>query len=221
VDYDYKYEDRDDKYVDRNTGVMKNLLGITDKVELQDAEYKWTAIQIHHILKTPLKIKTMQDVQDIHKRMFGKIYWWAGQFRDVEISKLGNQFCPTHDFERPANYINDLIMKCKSLNSDNKQGIAKVLAEILDTLNMMHPFREGNGRTQRMAVTLLALEKGHRLDLNPENEKAYNDYMSGTINGDRALLARIMAEQMHPMPAKPNGQKGEPPQEKSSDPRRQ
>lgn len=66
-----------------------------------------------------------------------------------------------------------------------KVEIAKKLAEILDNLNFLHPFREGNGRTQREFIRLLALQKGFELNLNPiDNHSVYERYMQDTIDGN-------------------------------------
>jgi cell filamentation protein len=72
------------------------------------------------------------------------------------------------------------------------------LASILDHVNFLHPFREGNGRTQREFIRLLALEKELTLNLNPaDNTKVYNQYMQGTINGDIELLSQLIFEQIY------------------------
>jgi cell filamentation protein len=69
------------------------------------------------------------------------------------------------------------------------------LALILDNVNYLHPFREGNGRTQREFIRLLALEKGYALNLNPpENAGVYEQYMSGTIEGDVEKLQSLIFE---------------------------
>ncbi|MCL1857368.1 MAG: Fic family protein, partial [Kiritimatiellaeota bacterium] len=73
--------------------------------------------------------------------------------------------------------------------------LAHKLAEILDNLNYLHPFREGNGRTQREFLRTLALEKGLSLNLNPpDNADVYERYMTGTIDGNVALLATLILE---------------------------
>jgi len=64
-------------------------------------------------------------------------------------------------------YIDQLIADFKKILKDNKKILAEKLAEILDNVNYLHPFREGNGRTQREFLRLLALEKGLTLNLNP------------------------------------------------------
>ncbi len=69
------------------------------------------------------------------------------------------------------------------------------MAEILDNLNYLHPFREGNGRTQREFLRLLALEKGLTLNLNPpDNRSVYERYMKGTIESDVQTLTELIFE---------------------------
>jgi cell filamentation protein len=63
----------------------------------------------------------------------------------------------------------------------------------------MHPFREGNGRTQREFIRTLALQKGFKLNLNPpDNKSIYNRYMKGTIQSDINLLKELILEELKP-----------------------
>jgi len=60
-------------------------------------------------------------------------------------------------------------------------------------VNYLHPFREGNGRTQREFIRLLALEKNLTLNLNPpDNKNIYDQYMQGTINSDVKTLTNLI-----------------------------
>jgi cell filamentation protein len=69
------------------------------------------------------------------------------------------------------------------------------LAEILDNVNYLHPFREGNGRTQREFLRLVASEKGLNLNLNPpDNATVYERYMKGTIESDLKILTELIFE---------------------------
>jgi cell filamentation protein len=73
--------------------------------------------------------------------------------------------------------------------------LAEKLAEILDNVNYLHPFREGNGRAQREFLRLLALEKRLILNLNPPDEYSiYERYMKGTIESDLILLTELINE---------------------------
>jgi cell filamentation protein len=75
--------------------------------------------------------------------------------------------------------------------------LAEKLAEILDNVNYLHPFREGNGRTQREFLRLLALEKGLTLNLNPPDEKSvYERYMKGIIESDSLTLNELIFERI-------------------------
>jgi cell filamentation protein len=75
--------------------------------------------------------------------------------------------------------------------------LAEKLAEILDNVNYLHPFREGNGRTQREFLRLLALEKGLTLNLNPPDEESvYERYMKGIIESDSLTLNELIFERI-------------------------
>ena len=69
------------------------------------------------------------------------------------------------------------------------------MAEILDNVNYLHPFREGNGRAQREFLRLLALEIGLTLNINPpDNKSVYERYMKGTIESDLETLTELIFE---------------------------
>lgn len=88
-----------------------------------------------------------------------------------------------------------LILDYKKIEKNNKQKIAEKLAEILDNVNYLHPFREGNGRAQREFMRLLALEKELLLNLNPpDNNSVYERYMIGTIKSDVKILTDLIFE---------------------------
>lgn len=85
----------------------------------------------------------------IHKHLFQDVYAWAGEKRTVEISKSGNPFFPTSNFETAFGYIDGLIEEFRKTDTSDKEVVAQKLAELQDNINYLHPFREGNGRTQR------------------------------------------------------------------------
>jgi cell filamentation protein len=115
----------------------------------------------------------------------------------VEISKQGKPFFLTAYFEKGFAYINSLIFEYRKIDPTNKSKLAESLAVLLDDINYLHPFREGNGRTQREFIRVLALEKGYLLNLNPpDNIDVYERYMSGTIEGDVDKLSALILELM-------------------------
>ena len=113
----------------------------------------------------------------------------------MNISKDGKPFFDGERFSLAFQYIDSLIVEFRKIKTNNKQEISQKLAEILDNINYLHPFREGNGRTQREFLRLLALEKGLVLNLNPpDNSSVYNRYMKGTIESDKSILFELIFE---------------------------
>jgi cell filamentation protein len=191
----YKYIDPDFTYTEPQTGLLRNLQDISDPDVLLFVESSAVTKRLQELYEDPLKIKGIDSLFEIHRYLFQDIYVWAGKKRIVEISKDDKQFFPTSHFDNAFRYINQLITEFNKIQKDNKRELAEKLAEILDNVNYLHPFREGNGRTQREFLRLLAFEKGLTLNLNPpDNKSVYERYMNGTIESDIETLTELIYE---------------------------
>jgi len=191
----YEYVDSDYCYTDPKAGVLRNSAGITDPNDLLFFESAAVTERLKELELQPVVIRNAQTLLDIHRYLFQDVYEWAGKKRTVEISKGGRQFFPINRFDTALSYIDKLVAEYRSIDKNDKKKIAKKLAEILDNVNYLHPFREGNGRTQREFLRTLAIEKGYILNLNPpDNVDVYERYMSGTIEGDVGKLAELIGE---------------------------
>ncbi len=194
----YKYIDPDHTYIDPSSGLLKNLLNISDYDVLLFVESSAVSKRLQELFKNPITIKGTSSLLEIHQHLFQDIYAWAGKVRIVNISKDGKPFFDGERFSSAFQYIDSLIEEYRTIDSSSFEEIAKALASILDHVNFLHPFREGNGRTQREFIRLLALEKGLTLNLNPaDNTTVYTQYMQGTINGDIELLSQLILEQIN------------------------
>ena len=191
----YKYVDLDYIYTDPKTGILRNLADITDSDDLLFFESGAVAKRIQELYEKPIKIKGIDSLLSIHRHLFQDVYSWAGKRRKVEISKAGKQFFPTTHFDNAFRFIDTLISEYRSISKGDNLQIAEKLAEILDNVNYLHPFREGNGRTQREFLRLLASEKGLTLNLNPpDNKNVYDQYMQGTINSEIKTLTKLILD---------------------------
>lgn len=191
----YNYLDPEYTYIDKETGILRNLADITDPDALLFFESGAVTKRIQELYVNPIKIKNIKSLFAIHQHLFQDVYSWAGEKRNVEISKADKQFFPTIYFENAFQFIDSLISDYKKISKNDKHKIAEQLAEILDNINYLHPFREGNGRAQREFLRLLALEKGFVLNLNPpDNKEVYEQYMQGTINSDVKALGKLIFE---------------------------
>ena len=191
----YEYLDPDYAYVDKSTGILRNLAGISNEQDLHFFESVAVTKRAKELVDNPLSIKNSNSLFAIHKYLFQDVYEWAGEKRTVEISKEGNQFFPTDYFDTALEYIDKLIADYRKCDAEDKRELAKKLAAILDVVNHLHPFREGNGRTQREFMRILALEKGLLLNLNPpDNAIVFERYMTGTIEGNVEKLSNLILD---------------------------
>ena len=191
----YKYIDPDFTYTDPETGLLRNLQNITDQEVLLFVESSAVTKRLQELYEHPIKINGIDSLFEVHKHLFQDIYVWAGKVRAVNISKDGKPFFDGERVDMGFKYIDSLIKGYKLLNNANLNEIADKLAEILDNVNYLHPFREGNGRTQREFLRLLALEKDLTLNLNPpDNKNVYERYMKGTIESDLKTLTDLIFE---------------------------
>ena len=152
------------KYTNKK-GLLRNLANIENEKVLLVFESLKVSKRVEELLEKPVKIKNSNWLLKIHHHLFQDVYEWAGQVRTVNISKDGKPFFNGERLYIGFQYIDTLISEYRKLKKTNKVEIAKKLAEILDNVNYLHPFREGNGRTQREFLRLLALEKGLNLNL--------------------------------------------------------
>jgi len=191
----YEYIDPDYTYTDPKLGILRNLANITNPNDLLFFESTAVIKRIKELSLKPINIQNAETILSMHQYLFQDVYFWAGEKRTVEISKNGKQFFPLNHFDTAFSYIDKLIAEYRAIEKSNEKKIAQKLAEILDNINHLHPFREGNGRTQREFIRTLALEKGYALNLNPpDNADVFERYMSGTIDGDVDKLAALILE---------------------------
>lgn len=162
TDYSYEYE-WDLEYCYPNSNVLMNKLNITDAGALATAEREITSLRLAFAKVQPVKGRfDLKHLQAIHKILFADLYPWAGQLRHMNISK-GNQFCLAMNL---STYAANLFGKLEKEHYliDSSDNIPNRLAYYLSEINVLHPFREGNGRTQRLFIEYLAGVAGYQVD---------------------------------------------------------
>jgi cell filamentation protein len=194
MENNYQYLDPEEKYTN-SKGVLHNLANIKEERVLTAFESFKVTKRLEELYLLNVKIKDSSALLFLHKHLFQDVYVWAGQVRTVNISKDGKPFFDGELFPNAFKFIDSLIVEFYQIDKNNIKEISQKLAEILDNINFLHPFREGNGRTQREFLRVLALEKGFHLNLNPpDNKDIYDRYMKGTINSDILILQELIFE---------------------------
>lgn len=159
-----------DPYIDTETGLLINSIGAKTQSELDQIEADFVSIGLLKLYDEKFRVSySLEDLQYIHASLFGKVYPWAGQIRTVEIHKVGDpdnsNFAPSALIE-PAFYNSmQELGEDHNLQGLNQLSFADRLAYHFSNVNYIHPFREGNGRTQRVFWSLCAMEAGYDLDL--------------------------------------------------------
>lgn len=156
----------DKTYCYPNSNILKNKLNIHDIQELHETEREYSSIRITEIKNKNNIPPTFnaEHLKAIHKHIFQDIYDWAGKFRTVDIAK-GNMFCRVMFIEDQLNYVFRQLRKENYLqNIKNIPEMGECLGYYLAEINAIHPFREGNGRTQREFIRQLAEHNGYHLD---------------------------------------------------------
>ncbi len=163
------------------TSCLINKLGIKDDKKLKEFEAAVTFAKASELEAMPITDSfDVEHYKAIHRFLFEDIYDWAGEYRTINMSKKGTSFAE-------ANKIAELMEACFKRLKDNDffrhNSFDEFIENIVDfyqITNMIHPFREGNGRTQRLFIAQLIRHSGY--DVN------FSD-----IESDELMIATIQA----------------------------
>ena len=173
------YDIRNSNYCYKGTDTLINKLNIKDAKTLQTFEAKITAAKLLSLRqKGIIGNFDIEHLKKIHTYLFEDIYPFAGEFRNENIAKGVFRFA---EFEYIEPELKRLLQELKEdnfLTNLPKEELANKLAYYLAELNVLHPFREGNGRMIREFIRELALKNGYALNLSKVSPK---DFLNASI----------------------------------------
>jgi cell filamentation protein len=185
---------RDKAYADPATGVLRNKLGLATAVGLEAAEREITHAALILLREAPVRRGyDLPHLREIHRRIFGDIYDWAGQVRTVAIAK-GSPFCLPQYIESAAVEIFCQLHRENLLRNHAREEFLDRLTYYLGEVNALHPFREGNGRAQRAFFEQLASDAGFTLSwlrLDADRNIAAS---VAIMHGDAAPMRKMLDE---------------------------
>lgn len=184
------YRAEDDPYCYPGTTVLKNRLGLAKQTHLDAFEAEITAQRAAEPL--PRGRLSYAHYRALHRHLFQDVYDWAGKIRTIRIAKGGNAFCyPEYIDDEMVRLFAALADENKFKDLDARKFSAKA-THFLAELNAIHPFREGNGRTQLSFLMLLSERAGHPFDLDLLDPE---EFLTATIDSfggnEKSLLAVI------------------------------
>lgn len=177
-------------------GILKNKLGIKDQKALDDAETLLLSDTytryFEKLAKGDLRF-SLSLLFEIHCYFLGPLYTWAGKIRSVDISKEGVLFASSEFLEKSLKNFGQALLRSLPTSSDPKGQVAEKLAFIHNELNALHPFREGNGRTTRLFLDLLAVQAGYEpIDWSRTSRTKYFEACRVGMVKDHSMMKGIM-----------------------------
>ena len=150
----------EDPYVYPGTSVLRNRFGLRDQSRLDALEHEWSFVRLLDLITDPEPGRyDLDHLARVHARIFGDVYPWAGEIRTVTIAK-GDLFAlPQHIITYARTIFSQLGDDGLLQNRSRRQFIDR-LAFYFAEINALHPFREGNGRTQRAFLKQLSRQAG-------------------------------------------------------------
>ncbi len=187
----------EDIYCYPRSSVLRNKLGLTDQDQLDQYEAEITALRLVELQENPIKGHfDLDHLKQFHFHIFQDVYDWAGEIRTVDISRGASRFAHAQYIESAAktlfaNLKNENVLKGLSIDDFSLRA-----SHYLSEINVLHPFREGNGRAQRAFITQLCREAGYDLDYSDLEQDELFDAMKEAFQGNEHKIAQILRERL-------------------------
>lgn len=191
-----------DPYIDLQSGILRNKIGLTEQESLDRAEANAVSVRSILLQLNPLKGNfDSEHLKAIHSYLFRDVYEWAGQYRTIPLAKAEDvgggrvvRFTPPDLIERELKHVFDKLAQDRFLEGLPRREFARKVAALFSEINRIHPFREGNGRAQRQFVRQLAESLGYKLHFEVVSKERLVQASILSANGDVAMMERLMDE---------------------------
>ena len=195
-----------DQYTYSDSEVLKNKAGITDTLYLHAFERKYVTARQAELAEQPIKGNfDMEHLKKIHGYLFQDVYAWAGKVRDIDIARIDPvnnktfEFCQSHLLDGYQENIFSKLKKDDYLQKLDQDTFAAKAAEAMGEINMLHPFREGNGRTQREFIRELGLQAGWEIDFSGITKEQMTEASIASFNMDYSGLKDLIRNNIRPL----------------------
>ncbi len=157
---------------------LQNKLNITNQIELNKAEEKISKQKAKQLFESGdierMEIGTFKGLAQIHAYLFGELYEFAGELRDVNLAKGNFRFAPRMYLPQSLEHISAM-----------PQSTYEQIIEKYVEMNIAHPFREGNGRATRIWLDLILKNQIQRvIDWNAVDKAEYLSAMERSVVKD-------------------------------------
>ena len=170
------------------TTCLISKLDIQDELALAETEAAVVLGKASLLDQQPIPgVFDFDHYKRIHQFLFCDLYDWAGQIRTINLSKKGTAFVPAAEIESCAVACFKRLAEFSGEGMSHRE-LAEEVADFYHTVNMLHPFREGNGRTQRIFFTQWIRSLGYDFDLSSVDPDAF---MIATIYAAQGVMDQL------------------------------
>ena len=184
---DVGYDAFDDPYCYKGTGILRNKAGLRDPEPLEAFELEMSTLRSEEPL--PDGRFGPAHYRAVHQHLFQDVYAWAGRYRTVRTSKGGNPFCFPEHIPAQTDALFAQLRSGPCFAAADRATFISAAAEFLGELNAIHPFREGNGRSQLAFMHLIGLRAGHPFDFARIERETFLPAMIASYDKDYGPLA--------------------------------
>lgn len=192
-----KYGNDRDPYLYPGLNVMRNRLGIRQAERLAQAAYQFTALRAATLGLGPL-LRGLPHLCAIHQHIYQDIFDWAGDIREMDIYQGDTRFCHFAYIEKKGNALMQDLEEEGYLVGLEREEFINRLSHYYCEINVLHPFRIGNGIVQRIFFEQLAIHAGYQLDwrdIDPEEwAQANQSGAMGDLSALNAIFSKVVSE---------------------------
>ncbi|HBR7308328.1 TPA: putative adenosine monophosphate-protein transferase Fic [Klebsiella aerogenes] len=185
-----KYGDDRDPYLYPALDVLRNRLGIHQAQRLEQTAWEFTSLRAATIPLGP-RGRGLPHLCAIHRQLYQDLFDWAGKLREIDIYQGDTPFCHFAWIEKEGNALMRKLEEEDYLCEQPWETFVERLSWYYGEINVLHPFRLGNGLTQRIFFEQLAIHAGYLLDWRGIDPDAWSQANQLGAMGDPEPLERI------------------------------
>ena len=177
------------------TSILINKFDIRDEGKLNEVESVVVSARYAEWLNVPKETSfDFEHYKAIHHFLFSDLYDWAGQVRTVNISKKGTRFTLAENIEYQAELVFKRLKDCNYFKGLPHNELVEEIVDFYCVTNELHPFREGNGRTQRAFLTQLIRNAGYDINFADMDTDLLMITTIQSAQGVTDLLRRVLGD---------------------------
>ena len=196
----------DDPYLIPGTDVLRNTLGITDSEELTRVEYMLTDERLATFEEFPtVGAYDLENLRRVHGDIFHGVYGWAGELRTISMGKYENvggrmtRFVDPEDFVTRGSEIFSELRRPEEFLGETPEAFLEHITQKYNEVNMLDPFREGNGRAIRAFFSAYAEEAGYKMQFTHISRERWMRASVEAGFGAEGILYRVLSDTVDPM----------------------